>query len=395
MAQLEEEDAQDGKEQESDDPDGIKGVMEEFMVQLARAVKDAQMDEKCSYHCSSPEHFICNCLLMKAARDKKQLNGKEGMVMTKKAWTPPKATSTVKSPLEGGSGGIKSSSQTPFLNSDPFQHWYGIENIAKVKINGESCMSLLDNGVQVNTIMPRYVKEHSLQVGPITDLMGSKVGYVGLGNAYTRLLGYVVIRVQVDGVQGYDEDQIVLIILDFSNFATRVPIILGTPTIGQVVNMMREVEMDALAMPWPNARAAHLLAVRRMTPVEVGNDQEEGYDIDKDIPLMYTQIAETLEPFSSHVIPGKTTKAYLGEHLNVKVQALYVQDGTLLPGLTVQNAYTELRKGSKKAVVVVQNNTTYPQTLRKKTPVARAISVLPVPEPPEPKSLQVEKQYMF
>ena len=93
-------------------------------------------------------------------------------------------------------------------------------------------MALLDNGAQVNIITPRYVKEHSLQVGPITDLMGSKVTCKGLGNAYTRPLGYVVILVQVDRVQGYDEDQIALIILDFSNFATRVLIILGTPTIG-------------------------------------------------------------------------------------------------------------------------------------------------------------------
>ena len=146
---------------------------------------------------------------------------------------------------------------------------------------------------------------------------------------------------------------------------------------------MREVEIDSLAMSWVNARAAHLLAVRRMTPVEVGNDQEEGYDTNKDSPFLYTQKAETLEPFSSHVIPIKTTKAYLRECLNVMVQALYEQNGTLLPGLTVQNTYTELRKGSKKAVVVVWNNTAYPQTLRKKTPVARAISVLPVPEPPE------------
>ena len=41
----------------------------------------------------------------------------------------------------------------------------------------------------------------------------------------------------------------------------------------------------------------------------------------KTSPLMYTQKAETLEPFSSHVIPVKTTKAYLGEHHNVMVQA--------------------------------------------------------------------------
>ena len=87
--------------------------------------------------------------------------------------------------------------QTPFLNPDPFQQWYGIENVAKVKINGESCMALLDNGAQVNTITLRYVSYHSLEVGPITDLMGSKIACVGLGNAYTRLLGYVVIQVKV------------------------------------------------------------------------------------------------------------------------------------------------------------------------------------------------------
>ena len=251
-------------------------------------------------------------------------------------------------------------------------------------------MALLDNCVQVNTITLRYVKEHSLQVGPITDLMGSKVACVGLGNAYTRLLGYVVIWVQVDGVQGYDEDQISLIILEHSNFATRVPIILGTPTIGRVVNVMREAEMHALATPWANARAAHLLAVRRMMSVEVGNDQEEECNIDKDSLLMYTQKVETLEPFSSHVVPMKTTKVHLGECLNVMVQALYAQDGTLLPGFTVQNMYTELRKGNQKAVVVVWNNTTYPQTLRKKIPVERAISVLPVPGPHKPENLQVE-----
>ena len=93
-------------------------------------------------------------------------------------------------------------------------------------------MALLDNGVQVNTIMLRYVQEHSLPVGPITDLMDSKVSCVGLDNSYTRLLGYVIVRVQVDGVWGYDEDQIALIIPDLSHFAKRVPIISGTPTIG-------------------------------------------------------------------------------------------------------------------------------------------------------------------
>ena len=98
MAHLDKEEAEDGEDAESDDPGGIEGVMEEFMVQLARAVKDVQVDEKCHYHCSSPKHFIRNCPLMKTSRDKKQLNGKEGMALMKGAWTPPTIMSAMKSP---------------------------------------------------------------------------------------------------------------------------------------------------------------------------------------------------------------------------------------------------------------------------------------------------------
>ena len=40
------------------------------------------------------------------------------------------------------------------------------------RVNGESCMALLDNGAQINTIMPGFAKNHSLEVGPISDLVG-------------------------------------------------------------------------------------------------------------------------------------------------------------------------------------------------------------------------------
>ena len=85
LAHLEEEDAGDDEDQESHDPGGIEGVTEEFVVCLARAVKDTQADEKCCYHCSSTEHFICNCPQVKTSREKKQLNGKEGIASKKGA----------------------------------------------------------------------------------------------------------------------------------------------------------------------------------------------------------------------------------------------------------------------------------------------------------------------
>ena len=249
-------------------------------------------------------------------------------------------------------------------------------------------MALLDNGAQINTIMPKYVSDHSLQIGPITDLLGTKVPCMGLGNTYMRPLGYVIIWVQVDRVQGYDEDQIALVIPDLSNFVAWIPVILGTQTISQVINVMKEEEIDALVMPWVNARVVHLLLVHRMMTMEVGDGIMEEPNPDGYDQVMFTQNVETIEPFPSHMVPVKVGRAYTGEHINIMVQVLWTEDGSLPQGLTVQNMYTELRQGSKKAVVVVRNSMAYSQTFQKKAPVARAVVVLPVPKPPKEVQLQ-------
>ena len=112
----------------------------------------------------------------------------------------------------------------------------------------------------------------------------------------------------------------------FINFVERIPIILGTPTISHIINIMKEREIDALMTPWVNARVAYLLSVQRATTI------------------MADDLAMEVE------------NAYTGEHINVMTQVLQIEDGSLPQGLMVQNAYTELRKGSKNSVVVVRNS---------------------------------------
>ena len=85
----------------SDDPNGIEGVTEEFIVHLVRAVKESQQDEKCCYHCNSPEHFICECLLVKTLRTANHLNWKEWMTQEKGAWTPQAKAAKLKVSQEG------------------------------------------------------------------------------------------------------------------------------------------------------------------------------------------------------------------------------------------------------------------------------------------------------
>ena len=177
LAHLEEEDIGNYEDQESDNPGRIKGVTEEFMVHLARAVKDTQVDEKCCYYCSSPEHFICNCPLVKTSREK-QLNSKEWQHWQREP-RPLKQQPMLQRAPKQRFLRHKTTPQTPFLNLDPLQWWHGVENIARVRINGESCMALLNNGAQINTITPKYVSDHSLQMGPITNLLGAKVTWPG------------------------------------------------------------------------------------------------------------------------------------------------------------------------------------------------------------------------
>ena len=88
------------EEDNTEDPGGIDGVTKEFMVYLTWAVKDAQVEEKHCYHCSSCKHFICDCLLVKASKENMQLNCKEGTALSKGAQTPQMKTTMPKNPKE-------------------------------------------------------------------------------------------------------------------------------------------------------------------------------------------------------------------------------------------------------------------------------------------------------
>ena len=133
----------------------------------------------------------------------------------------------------------------------------------------------------------------------------------------------------MDGVQGYDEDQIALVILDESKFTEWIPIILGTPTISHVLNVMKEREIDALAVPWANARVAHLLSVHRAVAIVVDDQTSESAD-----PIGYDEVVfirnmETIEVFSSHVISVKVENAYTWECINVMTEVLWTEDSSL------------------------------------------------------------------
>ena len=98
-------------------------------------------------------------------------------------------------------------------------------------IDDESSWALLDNGSAINAVTPEFVEAHSLDVSPLSNLVGGTVRVNGFGGLFSRPLDSVVIRIQVGGVWGYKEDQVALVVPDPTEFGSQVPDTLGTLTI--------------------------------------------------------------------------------------------------------------------------------------------------------------------
>ena len=141
------------------------------------------------------------------------------------------------------------SQKVPFLTFNPLTWCSGPENIAWAMIDGESSWALLDSGSTINAVTPRFIEAHSLDVGPLSDLANGNLGINDFGGVFSWQLGYIIIRVQVEGVWGYDEDQVALVTLE-------------TPTINQIT-VIKESEIYELLAFLNGSRMAPLLSCQQ------------------------------------------------------------------------------------------------------------------------------------
>ena len=109
--------------------------------------------------------------------------------------------------------------QNPWLEvGGPTAHWLRPKTLVELTVEGRNFNSLVDSGSQVNTIMPTLVQQCGFPVLPLDDLVDYLVNLMGLGGMHTSPLKFVILRVQVRGIAGYDEDAVFLVVPDESNF---------------------------------------------------------------------------------------------------------------------------------------------------------------------------------
>ena len=99
--------------------------------------------------------------------------------------------------------------------------------------------------------MPAYVHQHRLGVHPISELdhtlnpFRDHIPLVGLGSGQVEPLGFTLMRVQIEDMPHYDEQQVVFVLDDPSGFSAR------------IMQTMKEMEMHSATTEWQTARVAY------------------------------------------------------------------------------------------------------------------------------------------
>ena len=266
--------------------------------------------------------------------------------------------------------------RAPYLNPDAFYSFIGPKNRGKALIDDELTTCLLDNGAQLTFITPAYAQERGMAWeigGPIPPIRG-------IGSIPVEPVGFIMMNVKVPCVQGYDEDQ-VAIVMDDSDMS-ECPVIHGTPTIYRVMEVIKESEISKLAVPWASSRVSWLMrdVQARLGQVVVNDVANKPI-----LPLNVDEVVRvaskcTIPPFGHKAIHGKVNLVLHGYKMNVMTHGLEKRSPSFHLGIDVQTVYATLADGSNRVTVVLRNNTRDWLEIKKGIPIARMVATNEIPK---------------
>ena len=214
----------------------------------------------------------------------------------------------------------------------------------------------------------------------VQEISGSIPPSRGIGGISVEPVGFVMMNVKVPCVQGYDEDQIAIVMDDPG--MTEWPVILGTPTIYWVMEVIKESEISELAVPWASSQVSWLMrdVQARLSQVvvkDVANKPISPLNVDE---VVRVASKCTIPPFGHKVIHGKVNLILHGYKMNMMTHGLEKRSPSLPLGIDVQTVYATLADGSNRVTVVLRNNTWDWLEVKKGIPIARMVAANEIPK---------------
>ena len=199
-----------------------------------------------------------------------------------------------------------------------------------------------------------------------------------LGGILVEPVGFVMMNVKVPGVAGYDEDHIA-IVMDNPGM-TEWPVILGTPTIYRVMEVIKESEISKLAVPWASSQVFWLMRdiLAKLGQVVVNANKPTAAPHVDEVVRVASKC--TVPPFGHKAIHGKVNPVLHGYKMNVMTHGLEKRSPSLPLGIDVQMVYATLADGSNRIMVVLRNNTRDWLRFKKGVPIAQMVAANEVPK---------------
>ena len=209
--------------------------------------------------------------------------------------------------------------------------------------------------------------------GPIPPIRG--IGSIPVGP-----VGFVMMNVKVPCVQGYDEDQITIVMDDPGK--SECLVILGTPTMYRVMEVIKESEISKLAVPWASSQVSWLMrdvqaSLGQVVMNDVANKSISPLDVDE---MVRVASKCTVPPFGHKAIHGKVNLVLHGYKMNVMTHGLEKRSPSLPLGIDVQTVFSTLADGSNRVTVVLRNNTRDWIEIKKGIPITRMVATNEVPK---------------
>ena len=202
----------------------------------------------------------------------------------------------------------------------------------------------------------------------------------GLGGILVEPIGFIMMNVKVPCVQGYNEDQIAIVMDDPG--MTEWPVILGTPTLYHIMKVIKESEISKLAVPWASSRVSWLM---RDVQAKLGQVVVSDVVNKPILPLSVDEVVRvtskcTIPPFSHKAIHGKVNLVLHGYKMNVMTHGLEKWSPSLPLRIDVQTVYSTLADGSNRVTVMLRNNTRDWLEIKKGMPIAWMVASNEVPK---------------
>ena len=269
------------------------------------------------------------------------------------------------------------------MNPDAFHRFIGPKNLGKALIDDELVSCLLDNGAQLNFITPVYAQEWGMDIMSL-DYLAEEIGGAiplirGLGGISVEPVGFDMMNIKVPGVEGYDEDQIAIVMDDPG--MTEWLVILGTPTLYRVMEVIKESQISKLAVPWASSRVSWLMRdvlakLGQVVVNDIANKPIAPLHVDEVVRLASKC---TVPPFGHKAIHGKVNLVLHGYKMNVMTHGLEKRLPSLPLGIDVQMVYATLADGSNRVMVVLRNTWDWLE-IKKGMPITWMVATNEVPK---------------